>query len=107
LARAELHPNLFRVLLFVSEMAAILFHDEKVLAEMTGGRALTTEERVRAEYEPRKVLERILQERGLDPRAGIRTAVEHLDPKAVSDFPVVKELGEFLRGAVLAGGLRR
>jgi hypothetical protein len=90
-------PTLFRVLLFVPEMEAVLFKDQALVMELTAGRPLAAEEAVRARYEPKDVLSRVFREQGRDPPGGIRDAVERLDLAAARELPVVKQLEEFLR----------
>ena len=90
-------PGLFRVLLFVPEMEAVFFHDRRLVDELTGGRPLTAEERVRAEYEPRKVLSRLLREQGRDPSEWIRDAAARVNLAAARELPEVKELEHSLR----------
>jgi hypothetical protein len=78
-------PSLFRVLLFVPEMEAAFFHDQRLVDDLTAGRALTAEDKVRAEYEPRNVLSRLLREQGREPEDWIRVAVEQVDLAAVRE----------------------
>lgn len=85
---------LWRILLVVPEIEAILFQDKQTLEELVG-KVVSDEQFLRGQYEPRK----ILKELTADPSRSKEFLAKRLpqtDLSALRKLPLVRELKEFL-----------
>jgi hypothetical protein len=85
------------VILAVPQLEAVLFHDRTLLTQWFGDR-ITQEDLIRAEFQPRQVLERLLAE---SPNAvSLETMIEQLTDRQVESLrqaTVIQEAMQFLR----------
>jgi len=85
----------WEIFLFEPCMEELLFRDEQVVETITG-QALTPEDRIRAEYDPKGVVTRLLG--GRDYLTALETALAQADLSKLRQDPTIQGIAEFVRG---------
>jgi predicted ATP-dependent endonuclease of OLD family len=87
----------WRVFLAVPEIEALLFTDRQTLENLVGKR-VSQEQFIRGQYEPRKVLDKLLS--GQSYAQVFEQRLPQMDLSAVREQPLIRELKEFLAGVM-------